>query len=812
MPEQNSEFDLPLLPPKPVTSWILGPKDFLFKYLHYLPWILVCGSFFLVLAYLKVRFSTPIFRVQSSILVKNEQGEGGGARGNQQFEDIFSSEGSVNLNNEIEVLKSRPIMERVVRDLKLQTYYYNTGRIRSSLVYPNQPFALETLQLADSTANFECKITLLDTSKFLLNQNKLPIAVGQPFEIRGNRFCIRNNPNIDFSTFGSKEFKVGWRPASNAAVELIEAFKVGPVADQSTILTLSFTGENTTLGRDVLNTLMAVYDSVIIEDKNRLSNNTLHFIDKMMYELSDTLRNVEGTMKTYIIKNQAFNIDDQSKAYLNNIGEDSKERDQLNLKLSVLNWMLNYIGNKNNIYELVPTNLGIEEPALSQLISEYNRVQLEREANLKTTKPDNPLILAMNSALEKLRTSMYQALSNVKQQYMISGQSLDKREQDLQGHISALPGKSMQLLTIQRQQKILEELYSFLLQKRMETSISSASTISNSRLLEPAISSGSLVSPDVKKIYTLYLMLGVLIPVGIVALIELMRDKISNRMDVEKHTSAPILGEIGHSNAEHTLIVTTNSRKLIAEQFRIVRTNLQYMISKKEKQVVMITSSFSGEGKSFVSTNMGAVMALTGKRTVIMEFDIRKPKIISGLDLKRKMGITNFIIGKSTFEDLLIKVEGIEDLYVIPCGPIPPNPSELLLDPRLDELMEKVKAQFDVVIMDTAPVGLVSDAVNLGRFADCTIYIIREGHTFRKQVSMIDQFYVQKKLPRLCLLLNDIKPQRSYYGGYYGGYGYSGSYGYGSESSYFEEDTSAKKGGFFRWLKSGVRKLFGLKA
>jgi tyrosine-protein kinase Etk/Wzc len=809
MAEPNTEFDLPLHSPKPLSSWILGPKDFLFKYLHYLPWILVCGSFFLILAYLKVRFSTPIFRVQSSILVKNEMEEGGG-HGSQQFDDLFNSQGSVNLNNEVQVLKSRPIMERVVRDLRLQTYYYNTGRIRSSLVYPNPPFTLEALHLPDSTGGFECKIVLVDTSSFLLNQNKTPMQVGQPFEVRGNVFCILKNSNADFNTFGTKEFKVGWRPASNAAEDLLDAFKVGPVADQSTILTLSFTGENTSLGRDVLNTLMAVYDTVIIEDKNRLSTNTLRFIDKMMYELSDTLKNVEGSMKKYIIKNQAFDIDEQSKNFMANIGEDSKERDQLNLKISIVNWMLNYIGDKKNIYELVPTNLGVEEPALGQLIVEYNRIQLEREANLKTTKPDNPLILAMNSALEKVRRNIYGALENVKQAYLISGESLDKRQEDLQGHISALPGKSMQLLTIQRQQKILEELYSFLLQKRMETSISSASTISNSRLLEPAMNTGVLVSPDIKKIYTLYLMLGILIPVGIASLIELLRDKVSSRIDVEKHTSAPILGEIGHSNSEQTLIVTTNSRKLIAEQFRIVRTNLQYMISKKEKQVIMITSSFSGEGKSFVSTNMGAVMALTGKRTVIMEFDIRKPKIISGLDLKRKMGITNFIIGKSSFEDLLIKVEGIEDLYVIPCGPIPPNPSELLLDPRLDELMEKVKAQFDVVIMDTAPVGLVSDAVNLGRFADCTIYIIREGHTFRKQVSMIDQFYVQKKLPRLSLLLNDIKPQRSYYGGYYGGYGYSGSYGYGSESSYFEDEGGEGKGwSILKGIKRGLKKLFG---
>ncbi len=570
--------------------------------------------------------------------------------------------------------------------------------------------------MADSSADFECKITLLDATKFLLNQSKTPLPVGQPFEIRGNLFCIRINPNADLNAFGSREFKVGWHPATNVAASLVEAFKVGPIADQSTILTLSFTGENTSLGRDVLNTLMAVYDSVIIEDKNRLSNNTLRFIDKMMYELSDTLRNVEGTMKTYIIKNQAFNIEDQSKTFLNNIGEDNKEKSELDLKINIVNWLLKYIGDKKNIYELVPTNLGIDEPALTQLILEYNRVQLEREANLKTTKPDNPLILSMEGALEKIRTNMYQALANVRQAYIIGAENLEKRDQSLQNNISLLPGKSMQLLNIQRQQKILQDLYSFLLQKRMETSISSASTISNSRVLEPAINTGSIVSPDVRKIYTLYLLFGILIPAGIIGMIEVFRDKVSTRMDVEKHTRAPILGEIGHSEDVQTLVVTTNSRRLISEQFRIIRTNLQYVAPKKEKQVIMVTSSFSGEGKSFVSTNMGAVMALTGKRTVIMEFDIRKPKIISGLELKRKMGITNYIIGKSSFDDLLIKVDGIEDLYVIPCDRYHPNPSELLLDPRLDELMDEVKERFDVVIMDTAPVGLVSDATNLGLF------------------------------------------------------------------------------------------------
>jgi len=303
--------------------------------------------------------------------------------------------------------------------------------------------------------------------------------------------------------------------------------------------------------------------------------------------------------------------------------------------------------------------------------------------------------------------------------------------------------------------------------------------------------------------------LGMLLPTGFVVLREILQDKINGKADVEKYTTAPILGEIGHSEGTQTLVVTQNSRRLISEQFRIIRTNLQYMINKVPKPVIMVTSSFSGEGKSFVSTNMGAVMALSGKRTVIMEFDIRKPKIVSGLDLKRKMGITNYIIGKASFNELLIKVNGVDDLYVIPCGPIPPNPSEILLDKKLDELMKEVMDHFDVVIMDTAPIGLVSDAITLNRFSNCTLYITRQGYTFRKQLGLVEDLYINKKLPSLCLLINDVKADGGYYGGYYGGgYGYYGGYGYGKQSDYFESDGDKNGRSLPARLKKWIERIF----
>lgn len=785
-------------------AWAISPKDFVFRYLRYLPWVLISIALFLFIAYIKIRYTVQIYRVQSSLLIKDDRQGGGGSGGgkDERFEELFMSQGTTNLSNEMEILKSRPILQRVARDLDLHDRYYSKGSIKTSLIYPNKPFYLDVLYVADSARSFGLKVTVLNEEKFLVNEIKTPFNFGQVIENGGNKFRLTRNPLVNLHLFGNMIFEVNWVPLADVAEGLINGLKIIQANEQSTILTLSFENENSTLGRNVLNTLMAVYDTLMVEDKNRISDNTLRFINARLYELSDTLRGVQGVLGNFMVKNQVFDIENQSKAYLDKIGESDKQKSEVEVRLAIVDFLIKYISDKDNIYELVPTNLGIEEPALLQLVTEYNRLQLERSNNIKTTPTGNAMIVAMDNSLDKIRRDIYQALLNVKQAYTIASTNLNKRDEELQALVTSLPGKSMEMLNIGRRQKILEDLYSLLLQKKLEISLSSASTISNSKVVEPAIGSNAPVSPDTKKIYSFYFILGLVLPIGVIALRELLQDRVNSRLDVEKYTDAPILGEIGHSEGEQALVVMKNSRRLISEQFRIVRTNLQFVIGKHERPVIMITSSFSGEGKSFISTNMGAVMALSGRKTVIMEFDIRKPKIVSGLDLKRKMGITNYIIGKASFNELLVKVEGIENLYVIPCGPIPPNPAELLLDKKLDELMKEVKAQFEVVIMDTAPVGLVSDATNLRRYADCTLYIVRQGHTFRNQIKLIDELYVNAKLPSLCLLMNDVKAGSGYYGGgYYGkGYGYYGGYSYGSDSGYFEEE-NGKKRKFGRILK-----------
>jgi capsular exopolysaccharide synthesis family protein len=301
-------------------------------------------------------------------------------------------------------------------------------------------------------------------------------------------------------------------------------------------------------------------------------------------------------------------------------------------------------------------------------------------------------------------------------------------------------------------------------------------------------------------------MIGIAIPVVIVFLMEYLNDKIKSRHEIEQTTAAPILGEIGHADKAGALVVTRNNRRFLAEQFRIIRSNLQYILPKADKLVMLVTSSFSGEGKSFISTNLGSVIALSGKRTVILEFDIRKPKILKGLGLIERKGITNYIVSNIALKELIHPVPEVENLYVIPCGPVPPNPAEMLLNERVEQLFAELRKEFDAIIIDSAPVGLVSDAVTLSRYADATVYIVRHNYTLKKQVQFVDDLYKQNKLPHLSIVINDINVKGGYGGYGYGGYGYGYGYGYGSEAVDYFDSSDGKKNRLSRLFSRSKKK------
>jgi tyrosine-protein kinase Etk/Wzc len=782
---------------------VITPRELIYKYLHYLPWIFISVAITLVAAYIKLRYSTPIYEVSGKLLVS---APGPASGGSDKF-DIFSMGGSDKINDQIEIIKSRAIATRVIRSLELQKQVYNRGKIRSTIIHPRDiPFNFTILAM-DSLYGFSVTIKLQDNGQFLIDEQPEKYNFDQTVTLPQVSFRVSHN-NRDFRAFASREFVVTWQSAENLSPGLSGSIAVARLNDFTNVLNLSYSTENTRMGVDIVNQYMLEYQKATLEDKREIAARTLNFIDEQLDTVRYDLGTVERNLQQYREKNRVFNPDAQSQLFLSDLSQSDKELLQEGTRLKVTDYLINYLSDQKNKNSIIPSMMGIGEPALLQQVTEFNKLQLERETMLSTTPSGNPRMLEIETAIEKLRTDMIENLRNVRQTNLLTLDQLNRKNLEANQQISSMPAKQKQLLEVTRQQTILQELYSFLLQKKLETAIASASTISNIKVVEPAMGSGVPVSPNKKALYIIAVFLGIGIPAAIIFLKEYLNDKIKDKHEIEQITTAPILGEIGHAEQAGALVVTKNNRKFLAEQFRIVRSNLQYILPKVEKPVLLVTSSFSGEGKSFISTNLGAVLALSGKRTVILEFDIRKPKILKGLGLQERKGITNYLVGNIDLNEVIHPVTEVDDLFVIPCGPVPPNPAEMLLNEKVSQIFVELRSRFDVIIVDTAPVGLVSDATTLGQHADATIYVVRHNYTLKKQVHLIDELYRHNKLPHLSIIVNDINA-RGGYGGYYGYGGYDYGYGYGmngDSSGYFENEGSKKRKGLKTWLSRSGKK------
>lgn len=785
--------------------WNLSVRDLFYKYVRFLPWVIISVALALLVAYIYLRYATPIYSVGGTLLIKNEAQGGRG----DKFDEIFINSRSQNIQSEIEILKSKPLMARVVKKLNLQFNYYAKGKIKDQNIYKTGPFLIEPFQLVDSSHSFTLRIRFNDNNNFRVNDDPLLIKPGQYFRNAYGIFRLNLKP---FSTVG-KEYYITYQPTPNAAAGLAGPLQVVPKSSGTGILLISLQTTNSQMGADVINALMDEYSTYTKEIKNITSDQMLDFIDGRIGLISYQLDSVQHLLLNYMEKNNIVDVENQTSGYYDRIKESDRVINQQELQLMDIDAINNYLLNRQNEFSKVPSSLTVADATLDELISGYNKFQIERERLLDAQVPaGNPEVLQVEAQIRLLRGKVLESLANIKSSYNKTINELKKTSASAEGELKLLPFKTRGYYEIKRQVDGKQNLYNLLLEKREQTAISKASTISNSQVVENAAATSNPVKPNRRAVQMLAILIGLAIPSLFIFMREVLNDKVTTRFDIEKITTAPILGELGHSYSDKTLIVTKTTRSMVAEQFRIIRSNLQYILNKNEKPVILVTSSFSGEGKSFASTNMGAVMALTGKRTIILEFDIRKPKVLSGLGMPKRTGITNFLVGKTdNLDELIVPVPDHDTLFVLACGPIPPNPSELLLGERLKLMFDLLKEKFDVIIIDTAPVGMVSDAMTLGKQADCTLYIVRQGHTFKKQVTMIDEFYRENKLPKVSIIINDIKikPGYGYYG--YGRYGYGYGYGYGG---YYEEEQPPQtfferfieKLDFRKWFKKKRKK------
>lgn len=767
-------------------------KEFLMKYVYYL-WLfaLILGvSFFC--AWLYLRYTKPIYSVSATLLIRNENNTRGGGSGNagDMFADIALFQSNTNKQNEIQILSSRSMMERVVRALGINYTYYVKGNVKTTNIYKDNPVELEIVSLVDSTRPVSFAIQFTGKNTFRIGEETTERYIGNEFKTSNGVFKLVPRPSSFGNLATQQVYLINWMPIIDAAKSYAGGLVVKPANDLSTVLSIQYTTDKPELGADIVNKLLVEYGLAAIEDKNEINKKILAFMSDRLKLVEDQLAGVEKNIQQLKISNNIIDLKSQSEMYFGNISTLNSQVVQQEIQLGVVELLEEYINQPKNRFTLVPTTLGITEPTLLELVANYNKLVAQRASELQTgATVNNPIVKSLETEIEEARLKIYQTLLNIKKAYRNALNTLKEEGNSIKREIASIPEKEFRGLEHARQQEIKQNLYLYLLQKKEESEIAQAAVISNSRILDKALPVYNRVSPISSNIYSMALLVGLLLPVLIIFILELMNDKVITRADITKVTDAPILGELGHSSQEKVLLLFANSRNVVAEQFRILRSNMQFILGDvTNTPVVLVTSSFSGEGKSFVSTNLGASFAISGKRTVVLEFDLRKPKIIEGLELQKQQGLTNYLVGAISLETLPQAVPSMEGFYVIPCGPLPPNPAELLYSPKIEALFVWLRKNFDIVIVDTAPVGLVSDAINLSKFADMSVYVVRQRYTYKRQIQFVDDLYQEKKLPRIGLLVNDVRSDgvKGYYG-YAGKYGYGYGYGYG-QGDYFNDD------------------------
>ncbi len=531
------------------------------------------------------------------------------------------------------------------------------------------------------------------------------------------------------------------------------------------------------------------------EDKNKISDSTISFIDERLAVVSGELSGVEKNIEQFKVKNQlSTNIPEQASLALNNASDVQKQLTEQDVQISIIQSLEDHL--KGNDPRIVPNAAVIQDPTYISTVQQYNMLVLERDRQLETTKPDNPIVQNLNSQIEAVKTNLIISLNNIQREMQISKNELAAKNDQFMRQMKTVPSKERTFLDISRQQDVKQQLYLYLLQKREETAISKSGTLANSRLIEPGKSDALPFTPKKSLLYLVALCAGVLLPSGVIYLKNLLNNTVSASDDIGKETKAPILGEIGHNATGKTLVAQQNSRTALAEQFRALRTNLQFLLKGREHQVVMITSGTSGEGKSFLTINLGSALAISNKTVVLVELDLRKPKLSKELGMPLEKGFTDYLVSKLKKEELIKPVPNHPNLFLVSAGTIPPNPAELLLEPQLEELFAWLRTRFDYIIVDTPPLGIVIDSVLIGKYANASVYVVRQGYTLKAQLKMVSNLKQNEKIPNLSILVNDVKINRYY--GYK--YGYSYGYGYGNNSDYYV-DGKKKKFNLFRKIK-----------
>jgi tyrosine-protein kinase Etk/Wzc len=756
-------------------------REILNRYTYHWPIFLLSLIMCLLGAYFYLRYTQQIYAVSSTLLIKDQDKGGTPSNGDLLNElDLFGS--SKVVDNEIEILKSKTLMRKVVDRLNLSVSLSAEGTIKSSDLYANDIVHIGVVQMSSIWYGKILKLSFPNSTTYQLSDiasNK--VVKGQLGKLQRNIFGVfQVNKGAQFSLSPMTNISVAINDPMLVANDFIGDLNVTLSSKQSTVLNLNIQSTVPEKGADILNTLIQVYNEAALTDKNKTTQSTIQFIDERLKLITGELTEVEKDVETFKSSRGLTDLSNDANLFLENVKMNDAKLNEVNLQISVIQDIERYI-NTNSVHEKLPSTLGINDPVLLGQITQLGELQLQRDQLLATTTENNPVVVPITRQIETTRAGIRTSIANIYKSLKITKADLQGNNSQFKNSIEKVPGQERQLISIKRQQTIKESLYLYLLQKKEEAALSYASAVADSRTVDPAYYSKAPIKPKKAMVYLSSFLLGLILPLGYLFGKKTLNDKVESLSNLGELTSTPVLGQLLNVDSVEPIVVNENSRSAISEQFRAIRTNMQFLHGKNTPgvgKVTLFTSSMSGEGKTFVASNLATAFAISGKKTVLLEFDLRKPKVSKYLKLENNIGLSNFLIGKVNLLDIIQAMTINPNLSIIGSGPIPPNPSELLLQDEIDVLFSYLKQNFDEIVVDAPPIGLVTDAQILSRIADTTIYIVRQEVTFKEQVKHLDLLYKSHKIPKLNVILNGVKA------------GGNNSYTYGYGYGYYSEDMS----------------------
>lgn len=780
-------------------------QQLLFKYIIHWPWfvgaVLVC----LIGAWIYLRMATPVYNISATVLIKDDK-KGGNTGSMVGLEELGLSgliSSSQNIDNELEVLRSKTLVKEVINLLNLYVSYTDEDGFPSKNMYKTSPVLVsltpqEAEKLTDpmvvemalyGEGGLEVNVTVGD-KEYQKHFEKLPavfpmdegtLAFFQsPDSLSLKKDTMEASSNIRHITTKIKS-------PMKVARAYCENLKIEPTSKTTSVAVISLKNSSLQRGQDFINQLLEMYNRNTNNDKNEIAQKTAEFIDERINIISKELGSTEANLENFKRNAGITDLTSEAQIALTGNAEYEKKRVENRTQISLIEDLRKYI--RGNEYEVLPGNIGLQDPGLVATIERYNEMLVERKRLLRTSTENNPTIINLDTSIRAMKSNVQATLDGSLKGLLITKADLEREASRFSRRISDAPGQERQFVSIARQQEIKAGLYLMLLQKREENAIALAATANNAKIIDEAIADDIPVSPKRRMIYLIALVLGIGIPVGIIYLIGLTKFKLEGRADVEKLTTIPIVGDIPLTDEKNekdgSIAVFENQNNLMSETFRNIRTNLQFMLQ-NDKKVILVTSTVSGEGKSFISANLAISLSLLGKKVVIVGLDIRKPGLnkVFRLSTKEK-GITLYLANPETDLMSLVQPSDInQNLYILPGGTVPPNPTELLARDGLDKAIEILKKSFDYVVLDTAPVGMVTDTLLIGRVADLSVYVCRADYTHKVEYTLINELAEEKKLPNLCTVINGVDLKRRKYGYYYGYGKYGKYYGYGKRYGY----------------------------